>query len=318
MNNINRAMFAGGCFWCMVKPFDMYRGVKSVKVGYSGGEVKNPSYEEVASKRTGHREVVEIQFDNSVISYNDLLDIFFRSIDPTDSGGQFNDRGEVYKTAVYYYDEVQREAALKYIDSLGKSGKFNKPIAVEVLNAKEFYLAEEEHQDYYKKNPLHYKLYYKGSGRKDYIEKTWIMNSYNKEELKERLTDIQYYVTQENGTEPPYTNEYNNNFEEGIYVDIVSGKPLFLSYDKFESGCGWPAFSRPISESKIYEINDNSHGMARIEVRSADSDSHLGHVFPDGPVDKGGLRYCINSAAIRFIPKKDMEKKGYGKIEDYI
>ncbi|MEF9951020.1 MAG: peptide-methionine (R)-S-oxide reductase MsrB [Clostridium sp.] len=318
MANLQTALFAGGCFWCMVKPFDSYRGVKSVKVGYSGGREENPSYESVSSKQTGHREVVQITYDEDVITYRELLDIYFRNINPTDSGGQFNDRGEVYKTAIYYTSEIQKKEANNYINEINNSGKFSDDVVVSVIRGDKFYDAEDEHQDYYKKNPLHYSRYFKGSGREDYIKNTWIKNQYNKEELKSRLTKVQYKVTQESGTEPPFSNEYNDNFKEGIYVDIISNKPLFISSNKFESGCGWPAFSKPIHNSKVYEVVDKSHGMIRREVRSCESDSHLGHVFDDGPEELGGLRYCINSASLRFIPRDKMEEDGFGRFEDYL
>lgn len=315
MNNISKATFAGGCFWCMVQPFDRLEGVKEVISGYTGGNVVNPTYEQVCQDVTGHYEAVQITYDENTLSYRELVETFFMSIDPTDPGGQFHDRGESYKTAVFYHNEKQRAIAEKYIDELNKSGMFHKPIATVLRPAVPFYPAEDYHQDYYRKNPVRYKMYYKGSGRKDFIEKNWNLGIYDKSQLKNKLTPIQYRVTQENGTEPPFDNEYFDRFEEGIYVDIISGKPLFSSRDKFESGCGWPAFSKPVSSSSIRNLDDFSHGMIRTEVRSTGSNSHLGHVFEDGPKDKGGLRYCINSAALRFIPKDKMIEEGYG---DYI
>jgi peptide methionine sulfoxide reductase msrA/msrB len=313
MKNINKATFAGGCFWCMVKPFDSIAGVVEVLSGYTGGSVINPTYEQVTEGFTGHLETVQITYNEDIVSYRELVEVFFMSIDPTDAGGQFHDRGESYKTAVFYHNENQKNIAEKYIDELNKSGKFNKPIATALKPAVPFYTAEEYHQDYYKKNPMRYKMYYKGSGRQAFIEKSRNSNIYDESELKKKLTPMQYMVTQENGTEPPFSNKYFDNFEEGIYVDIVSGKPLFSSRDKFESGCGWPAFSKPISSSFIRDLDDFTHGMIRNEVRSTSSDSHLGHVFEDGPRDMGGLRYCINSAALRFISKSKMEAEGYGE-----
>ena len=315
MKNFKKAIFAGGCFWCMVKPFDSYDGVRKVTVGYTGGHVKNPTYEEVCSKETGHYEAVEILYDEEIINYVELVEAFFMSIDPTDAGGQFNDRGRSYETAIFYLDDKQKQIAEEFKNTLEKSGIFNKPIVVKILKAEIFYEAEDYHQDYYKKNPFRYKMYYSGSGRKDFIEKTWKENKINKEELRLKLSPLQYKVTQENGTEPPFNNEYNDNYEEGIYVDIVTGKPLFSSKDKFNSGCGWPAFSKPINKGYIKEETDFSHGMFRIEVRSSVGDSHLGHVFTDGPKELGGLRYCINSASLKFIPKDKMMDLGYG---DYI
>lgn len=318
MNNISKATFAGGCFWCMVQPFDSLEGVKEVISGYTGGNIVDPTYEQVCQGFTGHYEAVQITYDENIISYRELVETFFMSIDPTDPGGQFHDRGESYKTAVFYHNEKQRAIAEKYIDELNKSGKFSKPVATVLRPAVPFYPAEDYHQNYYRKNPVRYKMYYKGSGRKYFIEKNWNSGIYDKSELKKSLTPLQYRVTQENGTEPPFDNEYFDRFQEGIYVDIISGKPLFSSRDKFESGCGWPAFSKPVSSSSIRSLDDFSHGMIRTEVRSTGSNSHLGHVFEDGPKDKGGLRYCINSAALRFIPKDKMIEEGYGDFIDKV
>lgn len=312
MNQFKKATFAGGCFWCMVKPFDEYPGVKKIIAGYTGGHLENPTYEQVCSKQTGHLEAVQITYDEQLLPYKELVEIFFRSIDPTDPDGQFGDRGATYQTAIFYYDEAQKEIATAYEETLQASGLFDKPITVPIKPAEVFYPAEDYHQNYYKKEPFRYKSYYKGSGRKDFIQNNWYQNTYDKEILKAKLTPIQYRVTQENGTELPYQNEYHEMELEGIYVDIVSGKPLFSSKDKFNSGCGWPAFAKPIASSSVYDKTDQSHGMIRTEVRSAYADSHLGHVFEDGPKALGGLRYCINSAALRFIPKEQMEEEGYG------
>lgn len=307
------AILAGGCFWCMVKPFDEWPGVIKIRAGYTGGNTENPTYHEVCNGKTGHIEAVKIDFDADIISFVDILKIYFQSIDPTDAGGQFGDRGESYKTAIFYSSPAQEKQAMEYINNLNASGKYSKAIAVQLLPAKEFYDAEEEHQDYYKKNSLHYNLYYKGSGRKQYIEENAYKMQYDKADLQARLTPLQYNVTQENGTESPYDNEFDEHFEAGIYVDIVSGKVLFSSKDKFNSGCGWPAFSRPIIGQAVYEKSDESYGMRRVEVRSTSADSHLGHIFEDGPKESGGLRYCINSAALRFIPKEKMGELGYGE-----
>ncbi|BBF43692.1 peptide methionine sulfoxide reductase MsrB [Lachnospiraceae bacterium KM106-2] len=307
-----KAMFAGGCFWCMVKPFDAYNGVNKVIVGYTGGDVESPSYEQVCSGNTGHYEAVEITYEEEIIDYVELVDAFFRSIDPTDEGGQFYDRGKSYETAVFYYDNLQKETALAYIKELEESKRFDKRIATKVLPAKEFYPAEEYHQDYYKKNPFGYRRYQEGSGREKFAKEHWEKTQEERVNLREKLSPLQYKVTQENGTEPPYQNEFDDHFEEGIYVDIVNKKPLFSSKDKYNSGCGWPAFTKPINEGFIKSIEDRSHGMFRTEVRSRHANSHLGHVFPDGPMESGGLRYYINSAALEFIPKEEMEKRGYG------
>ncbi len=312
------AILAGGCFWCMVKPFDEWPGVLKVTAGYTGGETVNPSYEQVCSGQTGHIEAVKIDFNSEIITYQEILKIYFQSIDPTDSGGQFGDRGESYKTAIFYTTSQQKDIAENYINTLNNSGRYNEKIAVMLIKAKEFYDAEEYHQDYYKKNSLHYNLYYNGSGRKKYIQENSYKMQYDKDELKQKLTPIEYHVTQENGTEAPYSNEYDNSFEQGIYTDVVSGKPLFSSKDKYNSGCGWPAFTKPIIGQAVYEKSDQSHQMNRVEVRSTSADSHLGHVFDDGPIDQGGQRYCINSAALKFVPKKDMVQQGYGEYLKFL
>lgn len=311
---LEKATFAGGCFWCMVEPFDERPGIKEVISGYTGGFVENPTYEQVCSNTTGHVEAVQITFDPSVVSYESLLNIFWQQIDPTDSGGQFYDRGESYKTAIFYHNEEQKMLAEQSKEALANSGKFSKPIVTEILPAKDFYHAEEEHQYYYKKNKFHYERYKQGSGRADFIKKHW-QKKYDKQSLKETLTAMQYYVTQEDGTEPPFQNEYWDLEEEGIYVDIISGEVLFSSKEKYDAGCGWPSFTNPVNPKQITEHLDTSHGMIRTEVRSKEADAHLGHVFEDGPIEHGGLRYCINSAALRFIRKEDMEKEGYG---DYL
>lgn len=311
---VELATFAGGCFWCMVSPFEEMPGIIQVVSGYTGGHTVNPTYEEVCSETTGHAEAVQITFNPQIMPYDKLLNIFWQQIDPTDVGGQFHDRGHSYRTAIFYHTEQQKELAEASKKQLQESGRFDQEIVTEIVPAMTFYPAEEGHQQYYKKRPAHYKAYRRGSGRDDFIERHWSgSNKRDQEELKQKLTPMQYHVTQNDGTEPPFQNEFWNNEQEGIYVDIVSGEPLFSSLEQYDAGCGWPSFTKPLVSYHIREQLDRSHGMIRTEVRSLHGDSHLGHVFPDGPHDKGGLRYCINSAALRFIPKEKLQEEGYGE-----
>lgn len=308
---INQATFAGGCFWCMVKPFNKYKGVEKVVAGYTGGHVESPTYEQVCSDTTGHVEAVQITYDDELITYEKLLNIFWRQIDPTDEDGQFNDRGHKYKTYIFYHNEYQKQKALESKRKLEESNVFDNPITTQIVEAKKFYEAEEYHQDYYKKNFINYEMYYRGSGRYDFIKENWDKNYLKRDELRDTLTPIQFEVTQNSATEPAFENKYYNNKEEGVYVDIVSKEVLFSSKDKFDSGCGWPSFTKPLEEDNIIEKSDFSHGMYRTEVRSSNANSHLGHLFDDGPKELGGLRYCINSASLEFIPKKEMAERGY-------
>jgi len=319
-DNLEVATFAGGCFWCVEAPFETFDGVDRVISGYAGGEEKNPTYEEVSSGKTGHLEAVQVYFDPMVISYVELLDIFWKQFDPTDAGGSFYDRGPQYQSAIFYHNAKQKELAESSKDALDRSGKYDKPVITPIKPFTTFYAAEDYHQDYYKTNPLRYNNYKKGSGRSDFIMKVWGEegkyrdNVPDKMKLKEKLTDLQYAVTQEEATERAFDNKYWDNKKEGIYVDIVSGEPLFSSTDKYESGSGWPSFIKPIDPRYINKKVDNKLGMPRIEVRSKVADSHLGHVFNDGP-EPTGLRYCMNSAAMRFIEKDKMKEEGYG---DYL
>lgn len=314
MKNTKEIYFAGGCFWGTEHFFKQVRGVVSTQVGYANGNTQNPTYEQVYTDLTGFTETVKVVYQPQEVSLELLLELFFKTIDPTSLNKQGNDKGTRYRTGIYFTDKADEKIIRQALNDLAK--QHTKPVVVENLPLKNFYDAERYHQDYLDKNPGGYchinpKLFELAKNANP-APKAKTYQKADAAELKKTLTKLQYDVTQHNATERPFNNEYWNEFREGIYVDITTGEPLFVSTDKFDSGCGWPSFSKPIDKKLIAEKLDKSHGMTRMEVRSKTGDAHLGHVFTDGPADKGGLRYCINSASLKFIPKEEMKKQGYG------
>lgn len=301
---------AGGCFWGTAHLFSLVPGVTSAVAGYANSSVPDPTYQMVCTGTTGAAETVKVDYDPDEVGLTDLLMLYFKSIDPTSVNRQGNDRGAQYRTGIFYTDAADAEVVDTMLATLQR--RYTVPLAIESGFLQNFYPAEEYHQDYLTKNPGGYchvnpALFAEARAMRKSA------TAADKSELRRRLTPLQWEVTQNGATERPYTNEYDNEFRRGIYVDITDGTPLFLSTRKYNSGCGWPAFTRPIDEKLIDEFADTSFGRVRTEVRSATSGAHLGHVFPDGPASEGGLRYCINSASLRFIPADDMEAEGYGR-----
>lgn len=305
---------AGGCFWGTAHLFSLVPGVTEAEAGYANSIVANPSYKEVCTGLTEAAETVKVVYDPDEVSLSSLLRLYFKSIDPLSINKQGGDVGTQYRTGIYYVDPADAPVIEAELATLAR--RHSRPLAIEFGPLRNFYPAEEYHQDYLYKNPGGY-CYVDPSlfkEAKNLGQKIKPENGVSREELRSRLTPLQWEVTQNGATERPFVNEYDHEFRPGIYIDITDGTPLFVSSEKYDSGCGWPAFSRPIDDSLISEHLDTSYGRIRTEVRSAKSGSHLGHVFPDGPTDRGGLRYCINSASLRFIPKDMMEKEGYGDL----
>lgn len=313
--NYKSIYLAGGCFWGVEAYMERIAGVVDAISGYANGNTQNPTYKDVLYKNTGHAETVLVYYDPVQVSLENLLFRFFAIIDPLSFNKQGNDIGSQYRTGIYY-SAPKDEEVIKQVVAVEQK-KYDKPIVVEILPLQNFTLAEDYHQDYLQKNPDGYcHIDLRKASRP--IENVSIdpakYSVPDKETLKKKLSPLQYSVACEHGTERPFESPYNNNKKSGIYVDIVTGEPLFASYDKFDSGSGWPSFTKPIDKEVIQKKADNSFGMQRTEVLSRVGTTHLGHVFPDGPKEKGGLRYCINGASLRFISLEEMEKSGYGYL----
>ena len=325
------ATLAGGCFWCVEADLEKLPGVSAVISGYTGGSEPNPTYEQVSSGATGHYEAVQVHFDPKRVTYRQVLDVFLRHIDPTDPGGQFADRGRQYRTAIFVHDAAQKEEAAQALAALSASGHFSRPVVTEILPFTGFTEAEPYHQDYWRTHKLQYQTYRNFSGRDQFLAEAWggpakaadapapaaPWQQFSRPDdatLRKQLTPLAFEVTRKSGTERPFDNAYWDNKAPGLYVDVVSGEPLFSSRDKYDSGTGWPSFTRPIRPDAVVEHDESSLFSRRTEVRSRLADSHLGHVFPDGP-PPSNRRYCMNSAALRFIPADAMVQAGYG---DYL
>ncbi len=320
MKPMKEIYLAGGCFWGTEHFLKLIEGVESTQVGYANGNIVNPTYQQVCTGATNFAETVKVEYDSNKVDLSFLIDLYFKTIDPTSLNRQGGDRGTQYRTGIYYTDKADLLVIQKTVEHLAMN--YTRPLEVEIKPLENYYSAEDYHQDYLDKNPdgyCHINPALFNLARRAKMEKVKVV--YRKPDdaiLRSQLTEEQYAVTQKNATEPAFKNEYWDEHRPGIYVDITTGEPLFVSTDKFDSGCGWPSFSKPLNCKLIQEKIDTTHGMVRTEVRSKIGNAHLGHVFADGPADRGGLRYCINSASLRFIPKDKMQAEGYGEFSNLV